>query len=142
MNKIFTASDVAQERGAKSYRELLKIEQVHFCESSVFARVDFGRWISDCECGGASYVDPADNFFYCTACKNISHDGKLRPVIFPDNIQEIEQELLKRNVEFSKGITGSQGMINPATKFKISRSWKSGETVEVLRAQRIATQGE
>jgi hypothetical protein len=52
-------------------------------ESAVVARIDHGRWIADCECNGAEYVDPDEPIFYCLSCLNIEYGGALRPVRFP-----------------------------------------------------------
>jgi len=49
----------------------------------VTARIDHGRWIADCECKGAEYVDPDEPVFFCLSCLNAANGGKLRPVKFP-----------------------------------------------------------
>ncbi len=49
----------------------------------VVARIDHGRWIADCECKGAEYVDPDEPIFMCLSCQNASNRGLLRPVKFP-----------------------------------------------------------
>ena len=46
----------------------------------VVARVNLGRLIADCECGGAEMVDPSDLRFFCFSCGNKSNAGKYRPV--------------------------------------------------------------
>lgn len=52
-------------------------------ETEVTARIDHGRWIADCECNGAEYVDPDEPIFFCLSCMNAANGGKLRPVKFP-----------------------------------------------------------
>lgn len=144
MYKIFTGADKAKEFGIGTYRDFAielaknanKPWNGEWSGSKVYARVDFGRWIADCECGGASYVDPDDDFFYCATCGNAAHNGKARHVIFPDvdERQAIEEELLKRDVKTRLGLTGTDAALN-ATGF-LSRSWKPGESVETLKEQR------
>lgn len=137
MDKIFTATDRARELGFTDYFALLESIIKHEIPREidgepVYARVDFGRWIADCECGGAVYVDPEKDGFFCGNCKN--NGGKLRPVVFPENAKEIEDELLKRVVYLPTGKTGTQA----AKEAKgLSRSWTRPETVEQLKEQRI-----
>lgn len=153
MNRILTGNDRARELGFKSYREwiLALADKTGYpwtgemCESLVYARVDFGRWICDCEQGHASYVEPSDKFFYCYMCGNAVHDGKGRRVIFPENCEEIEKELLRRSVKLTIGLPqklmeqptqvamNSRGVDSPL----LNRCWNPGETVEMLRAQRM-----
>ena len=49
----------------------------------VTARIDHGRWIADCECRGAEYVDPDEPIFFCLSCMNTEYQGQVRPVQFP-----------------------------------------------------------
>jgi hypothetical protein len=37
-----------------------------------------------CECKGAMIVTPQDPRFYCFVCRNVSNDGKPRPVDFSE----------------------------------------------------------
>lgn len=154
MEKILTGSDRAKELGFKSYREWLSTmsrqtghtwDGKTWSTSAVYARVDFGRWIADCEMGHASYVEPSDDLFWCYMCGNAPANGAARHVIFPQNRKEIEQELLRREVKLAvslpKSLLGqatqvamnSRGKDNPM----LGRSWKPGETVESLRAERL-----
>lgn len=152
MDKILDGNDRAKELGFKSYREwimTLAVKQGNpwngeWSDSAVYARIDFGRWIADCEMGHASYVDPKDDLFYCYVCGNTPTQGAARHVIFPANREQIEAELIKREVKLAVGLPrnllgqptqvamNSRGRDNPA----LSRSWRPGETVETLRAQR------
>lgn len=52
-------------------------------DKPVVARIDHGRWIADCECNGAEYVDPGEPIFYCLSCGNTEYQGHVRPVVFP-----------------------------------------------------------
>lgn len=84
----------------------------------VLARLDVGRWIGDCPlgCRGADAVSQSDRIFMCLSC---GADYIWYPVVFPDNIQEIEEEVTGR-----KSIMGW--------------SWNPGETIEELRAESLA----
>jgi len=97
----------------------------------VIARVNLGRWIADCACGGAEIVDPDDRRFFCFSCGNIANDGKYLPVEFPANHQQIENELLNRAVMRS-------GDFPLAAPGSLPREWIPGETVAELRDQRKA----
>jgi hypothetical protein len=59
----------------------------------IAARVNYGRWCAVCECGGCEDVDDREPVFICLSCGN---EGRLRPVVFPENKAEIERLLLKR----------------------------------------------
>lgn len=148
IDKIFTGTDKAKELGYDNYREMIVIlaEQTgkywsgEWSDSKVYARIDFGRWIADCECGGASYVDYDDDIFYCAMCGNQSTQGKARHVIFPadDFREKIEQELLRRKVKSRYDLFGTGAAMN--SYGVISRSWNPGETLEQLIDQRERTE--
>ena len=101
----------------------------------VYARIDSGRWIGDCECGGAEYVDPDEPIFFCLSCGNVRFKSCARSVIFPRDRQEIERLILARPVR----MTGS----NPIERAfravpvigRLGRFYNPGETVEMLRQQ-------
>ena len=57
----------------------------------VVCRVDDGRWIADCGCGGAELVDPSWPYFVCCSCGAGPHD-----VTFPKQRVAIEAVLLER----------------------------------------------
>lgn len=149
MQKIASGNDIAKAHGEKSYREwlmkssrrlaergLLKCRWDGGCDANaapVAARVDFGRWIADCECGGAEYVEPTDRVFFCQSCG--THG---RPVIFPDDIAGIEAELLQRQVLYrvqSGNAAADEFMARPVVS-GLSRSWAPGETVKDLKRQK------
>lgn len=157
-DRILNGADRAKELGFKSYREWIMslAEQTGYpwdgeswSDSAVYARVDFGRWIADCEMGHASYVDPNDDLFYCYMCGNEPTHGAARHVIFPENRGEIEQELCRREVKLGIGLPknllvqptqvamNSRGVIHPM----LNRSWVPGETVEMLAIQRMQMEG-
>lgn len=81
----------------------------------VTARIWQGQWIADCECNGACFVDPEEPVFFCFTCGNRANGQKPRPVIFPDDWQEIEKLLLERPVNDLAGLTDLErvGMARP-----------------------------
>ncbi len=100
----------------------------------VVARVDAGRWIADCPCGGAAYVDRDEPIFYCLGCGNRSNDGDARPVVFPDSAEAIEEELLKRPVDDARGRNEVERALNAIPLIPgLQRSWCPGETVNSLK---------
>lgn len=109
-------------------------------DAPVLARIDFGRWIADCECGGASYVDPDEPIFYCVSCGSDQHGGDLRPVEFPAQRAAIEQEVLARPVEAGIGSTTLARALLAKPKIvtkdgPLSRSWNPDESLARLRKQ-------
>jgi hypothetical protein len=83
----------------------------------VVARIWQGQWIADCECNGASFVDPDEPVFFCFSCGNRANGSKPRPVTFPPEEQrlEIERLLLERPVDDLAGLTDLEraGMAKP-----------------------------
>lgn len=111
----------------------------------VQARIWQGQWIADCECNGASFVDPDEPLFFCFGCGNRANDSKPRPVIFPpeEERKEIEQLILDRPVNDMAGLTDLEraGMAQPVVfvaledgrgPLPLVRSWE-GESVEELK---------
>jgi hypothetical protein len=112
----------------------------------VYARLWQSQWIADCDCNGASFVDPDEPVFFCFSCGNRSNGCKPRPVLFPENRVEIEELILKRPVRFSAGLTELEMIAFAQPEVKVDfgdgrgelplvRSWTPGETVEDLKAQ-------
>jgi len=83
----------------------------------VVARIWQGQWIADCECNGASFVDPDEPVFFCFSCGNRANGSKPRPVKFPPEAErlEIERLLLERPVDDLAGLTDLEraGMAKP-----------------------------
>jgi hypothetical protein len=103
---VVTAKTIARRDNCKSVLEWMKkaaarrgalVSLSSVDESApVKARIDFGRWIADCECNGAEYVDPDEPVFLCLSCLNQAHGGRLRRVIFPpEEIRKRIEERLK-----------------------------------------------
>lgn len=80
------------------------------------ARVNHGRWIVDCPfCPSAALVTPDDPRFFCVECGNAAAHGRWAKVIFPDDVDAIEQTLEPR----------------PAAL----QNWEPGEDVDALRVE-------
>ncbi|MFF5004690.1 hypothetical protein ACFY3G_17890 [Streptomyces phaeochromogenes] len=56
-----------------------------------YARINHNRWISDCPCGSAQVVTPADPRFACTECGY----GWLR-LVFPEDPAAVEASLAEQ----------------------------------------------
>lgn len=145
MEKIFSGNDKANELGFKNFREMMRglaarrgfVPGAEIGGENVFARVDFGRWIADCECGAANYVEPSDPVYLCSTCGNAVSGGKWRRVKFPDNRSEIEAELMGRDVLVNLKLKPIDRAINAVSALPgLARSWNPGETVELLRRQK------
>jgi hypothetical protein len=140
---ILTADTIAKRDGCKTVREwILKTSMRHGKPwnkktggKPVEARLDFGRWLADCECGGAEYVSHTEPVFYCMSCGNAQYGGAARPVVFPKNREQIEVLVLERPVIGNDPIR--QKPVIPG----LSRSWNPGETLKELRKQNEVING-
>ncbi|MHB0922612.1 MAG: hypothetical protein ACYC3H_01430 [Bellilinea sp.] len=99
--EIVTGKTIAQRDRCKTLIEWLKkaairkgvtLDPTAISDSEVVARIDHGRWIADCECNGAEYVDPGEPVFFCLSCLNGSNGGRLRPVKFPS--PEVREQII------------------------------------------------
>jgi len=145
VDKIFSGADVAKLRGAKSFRDYLirlaRQRSMLFTnqvtqQDAVQARIDFQRWVADCDCcGGSEYVDPDDPVFFCLTCGNQKYGGKLRKVIFPEAKAELEAAVLERQVNAPEVLDPIGQAMTVKLTDGISRSWNPGETVGDLREQ-------
>jgi len=152
MNEIVNGKHLAIAKGEKSLRDwVLKTAADRFRKGafrypftgkiiekkSVNARIDFGRWIFDCpDCNGCEFVDPSDPFGYCLSCGNVTIEGHARLVIFPKNMDGIENELLKRPVNDLIGANDvDRALKAKPVYFALSRSWNPGETIADLKKQ-------
>ena len=139
-DKIARGADVAKRDGKENYKnwiieasdKLQKRNVIDKCWTGeisgdpIQARIDYGRWLADCECGGAEYVDPNEPLFFCLSCGNESNNHDARPVIFPSDIDEIEAALLEREVKNHVGMIGRP-------KGSLVRNWSPGETLDDLK---------
>jgi len=112
VDKVITAKDLAKREGVGSVSERIrKLAERHGhtyhpdrpAGKPVRARINRGRWIADCECGGAEYVDPDEPLFFCMSCGNAVTSGRAREVIFPENRKDIEAEVMSRKVTYMGG---------------------------------------
>lgn len=147
--KIFTGQDRARELGFDTYRNFMIKLAVNnsrpwkgeFTEDKpLYAYVDNGRWSVMCECGSGYYAEPTDSEFgYCPACGNAVVDGAARSIIFPEDREDIEKELLEREliIKIPLSKVDTQTMLMPGlVKPKyIDRSWKPGETIKMLQKE-------
>jgi hypothetical protein len=89
---------------------------------ALVAYVNHSRWIVDCpDCNSAQVASPSDPRFFCAECANVAVDGAWRRVVFPDDVDTLEQALDARR--------------EPAT-----RNWLPHETVDELHAETEAMQ--
>lgn len=142
-HKITSARDQATDGAEYIRRELqkrmLRGERIQITridnpvEAPVLARINFGRWIADCECGGAEFIDPAAPVFFCWSCLNAAHQGACRTVTVPQNFAEIEQTLLERPVD--AGGRPLVGVDVGGVTLKLGRDWNPHETLNDLHAQ-------
>ncbi len=104
---VITAKTIARRDGCKTVTDWIKKAALRrnvrvspaVCDAQVVARIDHGRWIADCECKGAEYVDPDEPVFFCFSCLNAGCRGALRPVKFPpaEIREQIETTLSEEN---------------------------------------------
>lgn len=80
------------------------------------AFVNHGRWLVLCPCGSGVLVEPDEPLVYCASCRNRADKGKVRRVVFPDGVAEIEGLLKERPVEKN-------------------RNWKPKESADRLREE-------
>lgn len=141
IDKIYDGDDKAREEGFPNYR--LRITRStannhHWSGEEgdldpITARIDYGRWIADCECGGSEYVSATYPVFFCFSCGNAFHAGKSRPVIFPTPAERaaIEHELMLRPIKEPPGLSGTQAALHaqPEPRTAPIRNWSPGTTV-------------
>jgi len=63
------------------------------------AHISHSRWVADCPtpgCHAATYVSPEDPRLFCVTCENAAAGGKWVKVEFPENLERIEELLLRR----------------------------------------------
>lgn len=149
IDRIITAKDFAAQEGVRTVRDrILRMANVYRMHvvtdvkgKPVEARIDWGRWVADCECGGAEAVDADEPIFFCFSCGNSKNGGALRPVVFPskDELKRIEAAILDVPVrtrpamnDIKEAMTAQPLVVLPGPVESI-RSWsKSEETVEQL----------
>ncbi len=79
------------------------------------ARVNYARWVVDCQnCGNAEFAFE-DGLFLCSQCRNSNVGGQVRKVEMPAERAQIETALAKRNI--------------------VNRHWQPGEPVKQLEKE-------
>ena len=142
---ILTAMDYARREKCRSVAERIeklarrngfKAPDGKTSGKAVQARVNRGRWIADCECGGAEAVSREEPVFFCFSCGNEANKGKLRGVLFPEDANEVEKALLERKLKLGPGrdeiVKAMQAV--PET---YHREWAPGESAKDIRAQNM-----
>ena len=89
------------------------------------AYIDCGRWLAECpDCHSAQVISDKTRDFWCLHCGNASIDFKWRHIRMPRNRKVLEDVLVLR----------------PAARSDraLTRNWKTGETVDDLKAENVA----
>jgi spore germination protein GerM len=112
---IFTADDMAPSMDATTYREWMrrvrgisraakvvmdgKLIRETPQGTPMYAEVEYGRWVVNCECGGTENVTPNDPIVFCFSCMNADNQFHVRPVIFPSQKDQknVEAALMRRH---------------------------------------------
>jgi len=134
-DKAITALDYAKREGARSVEERIRRIAIRYgrryvddrvAGNPVHARIDYGRWIADCECGGAEAVDPSTPIFFCASCGNQKNNGRARPVLFPSDWKGVETKVMSRRLARA----GSGDAIDRQVTAHGNRNWRPGEEIE------------
>lgn len=148
---VVTASHLAKHEGhesviARIYRLAGRFgftpQPIEMQGTPVIARIDRSRWLADCECGGAEYVDPDEPFFFCANCGNDADSAKVRPVVFPpiETRQALEALITSRPVTIRGGSTLQQQLLTADESIpRLQRQWDAGESLlKIARENRVA----
>lgn len=62
--------------------------------AAVVAVMNYGRWLATCDCSAAVMLfrGTPGKWFWCPACGNAATGGKLRPVAWPANRDQIDAD--------------------------------------------------
>ena len=127
--KGFATRGIPEERGAEWIHYYLRSKALDFVPNNtapnaaaVEVIVNQGRWVVECpDCNGAQMACRTDPRFLCDECGNIAVGNLWRPVVWPDDVDGIEDALGFRSDE--------------------NQNWYPGETVDDLRAEAVAHTG-
>lgn len=78
----------------------------------VAARMNYGRWLADCECGSAVLLfraEPAHPWFWDPTCGNARTGGALRPVLWPADLEQIDSNMATVPAQLAQWEPGEQG---------------------------------
>lgn len=115
---------MAARMGLLAQTQLFIPTEVAAENHAVHVTVNDSRWVIVCpDCGEGQLAARDDPRFCCWECKNVMVEGRWRPVIWPNNADEIAHELLKRPYRDGRGIG--------------PRNWHPGETVADLAIEAI-----
>ncbi len=159
VNRLITAKDYAIREGVATVRERIMKRHLKWQRKSkvplpikldvissrpVYARIELGQVIADCECGCAEFVDIEEPIFYCFECFNRRDGGAVRPVQFPDadTWAEITRLVLLRPVNDVRGLDDADRAANAQAviyfeqadgrHLPLTRTWNPGELIENL----------
>jgi hypothetical protein len=75
-----------------------------------------GSWLAKCRCGSAALACQTDPRFFCIDCGNIEVEGAWLVVEWPEDVDAIEEILMKR-------------------MYRVNKNWTPGETLADLQAE-------
>jgi len=156
MRKIIVLDDLVKRDGKQSVQEWIlwkcresigakKIETMWDGKSvegeAVLAFVNNGRWLGRCKvCSNPIYVSWETRILYCPECGN-GGSTSAWPVQFPEEREEIEKALLKREVVVPEGKyirNEVEAAMNARPKTSgLARSWRPGVSVAQLEAETV-----
>lgn len=106
---------------------------------AVLAFVNFGRWMARCKvCANPYLVSHQKPILYCFECGN-GGSSAAYPVQFPEEREQIEAELLKREVNLKQFARNSaEAALHSHAKVRgLGRDWRPGVSVRELELQRV-----
>ena len=147
--KILDGNDIAKLHGLEDYEDWMKNAHKLDKSGNAFrwngkiargpsykAFIERGRWIAKCDCGAALWVCPDYKIGYCHECGCDSSNGAARPVLFPNNIDEIAKALEERPMKEIKGGGAVSRRLNARPVIKgVGLNWHPGESPNKLRKQ-------
>lgn len=156
MSKLVTAREIADRDRALNVSAWIRAESLKAVQRSLFTRpwdgrsvsgapvaafVDFGCWVARCDiCGGHCYVDPDEPVFFCLRCGN-DNSGAARPVVFPGEIDLIEDALLARPVTEDLRARNRIEQAKLARPENLPRNWHPLQSLESILAENSAQNG-
>lgn len=127
----------------------IRIQMDKTSTREVYARIELGQWLADCECGGCEFVSPDEPIFFCFSCANRDDANMLRTVVFPPVLEraQIEMLLLQRPINDMRGLDDMERahMARPlivtetpeGAIIPLTRTWNVGESIEHLMEENL-----